>query len=79
MKKFQIVFIKWIDSCGVTDRWEVYKELTPLKPMYCKSIGFLIDDNKNYKTIAQSISNNQLLGRMTIPTGSIISITDISI
>ncbi len=76
MKKIKIVLIKWIDSCGVIGHWEKYDELEPLKPINCESIGYL-DDNKKYKAIVQSVSENKVLGRLTIPVKSIISITDI--
>ncbi|MGR3177228.1 MAG: hypothetical protein ACUZ8E_04125 [Candidatus Anammoxibacter sp.] len=69
--KNQLVLIEWLDSKGGTSAWEHLDELTPLEPCKCKSVGFLLEDNKNYKTIAQSLSSNQVIGRLTVPSCSI--------
>lgn len=73
MKKKR-VSIKWLDSKGITSEWEFMDEIIPMPPDVCESIGFLIDDKKKYKTITQTITNGQILGRLTIPTCSIIKI-----
>lgn len=66
--KQKIVKIHWFDSHGIEGSWELKNELSLLLPVEVFSIGYLIDDNKDYKTIAQSVSEEQVLGRMTIPT-----------
>lgn len=71
------VYIEWLDSKGVTYQWEYLEDLEPLKPCVCKSIGYLIDDNEDYKTIVQTLSDTQLVGRMSIPTRAIIKIKEI--
>lgn len=68
----KIVLIEWIDSKGVTNSWEFKNELDPLLPCHIISIGFLIDDSKTHKTIVQSDSETQVLGRLTIPTKAIL-------
>jgi len=75
--KKKIVSIEWLDSKGVINHWEHVEEIKSLKPSRCVSVGFLIEDKVSYKTIAQSIGNGQLLGRMTIPTCSITRISEI--
>jgi len=70
MKK-AIVEIEWIDSKGVTSEWEFLEDIKPLKPCICYSAGYLLDDNKDYKTLAQSIGGEQVSGRLTIPAVSI--------
>lgn len=65
------VEITWIDSIGVTSSWEFYEDLPPMKPMKCKTVGYLVDGGKKYVTVAQSLATNQLLGRLTIPTVAI--------
>jgi hypothetical protein len=70
MKK-DLVLIEWLDSKGVIGEWEFIDSLTPLKPSICTSVGFLIEDKKGYKTIVQTKSKEQVVGRMTIPTCSI--------
>lgn len=69
----KIVFIKWIDSKSGSFEWEYLDEIESLKPVVCKSIGFLIEDNREFKTIAPTIGGGQVLGRITIPTCSIIN------
>jgi hypothetical protein len=69
--KNQLVLIEWLDSKGVIGEWEFIDSLNPLVPCKCVSVGFLVDNNKNYKTIVQTKSNEQVVGRMTIPTCSI--------
>jgi hypothetical protein len=71
MKK---MLIRWFDSVGVTEKWEHLDEMDSLIPCECISIGFLIEDHVNYKTLVQttSIDTGQILGRLTIPNGAII-------
>ena len=76
--KNQLVLIEWLDSKGVIGEWEFTDSLNPLIPCKCVSVGFLIDNNKNYKTIVQTKSDEQVVGRMTIPTCSIKKIRRIS-
>lgn len=71
------VFIEWLDSKGMIREWEYIDELESLKPGRCISIGYLIEDNKEYKTIVQTLSDTQLSGRMTIPTGAILRMKEI--
>ncbi len=65
------VMIGWLDSKGVINEWEFKEELEPLLPCQCLSIGFLVERTKEYTTIVQSISEKQILGRLTIPNCSI--------
>ena len=71
----KIVIVKWIDSIGLTPDWEYKNGLKQLKPAYVTSVGFLLEDNEDYKTILQSDSSNQILGRLTIPAGCVTSIS----
>lgn len=66
------VLITWLDSKGITSEWEFMDELEPLLPCEIHSIGFLIDDNEKYKTIAQGYSDTQIIGRLCIPACSIV-------
>lgn len=72
--KWKLILIKWIDSKGGSPEWEYLENIEPLKPMICLSVGFLLDDNEEYKTIAPTIGGGQVLGRITIPTCSILKI-----
>jgi hypothetical protein len=74
-----LVLIEWLDSKGVIGEWEFIDSLSPLIPCECTSVGFLVEDKKEYKTIVQTKSNEQVVGRMTIPTCSIKKIRKISV
>jgi len=65
-----IILIEWVDSKGM-ERWEYLDEIEPLPPCICYAVGFIIEDNKDYKTLALGLSEAQVLGRVTIPIGSI--------
>ncbi|MBU4124136.1 MAG: hypothetical protein KKI14_01580 [Nanoarchaeota archaeon] len=60
MKK-KLISIKWLDSKGLTSGWEYWDEIEPLKPSICLTVGFLIDDNSKYKTLAMTISKGRLI------------------
>ncbi|MBA7672455.1 hypothetical protein ES703_80632 [subsurface metagenome] len=76
---YKLLLIKWLDSKGNTNQWEHLDELEPMKPSECLSIGFLIEETDTYKTIASSISQTQVLGRITIPSCSIQNIRKIKL
>ena len=68
-----IVLIEWVDSENMR-RWEFLDEIEPMIPGVCYAVGFIIDDAKDYKTIALGLSETQVLGRTSIPSGCIKSI-----
>ena len=68
-----IVLIEWVDSKGM-ERWEYLDEIESIRPSLCYSVGFMIEDTAEYKTIALGLSDTQVLGRTTIPAGCIKSI-----
>ncbi len=75
--KNKIIEIEWLDSVGVTPSWGYTNELLPLPPIKCISVGYIVKDKKKYITLVQSISNEQILGRLTIPKCSIIKVRKI--
>ncbi len=77
LKEVKKIMIGWLDSKGVINEWEFKEELKPLLPCQCLSIGFVVERTKEYTTIAQSVSENQILGRLTIPNCSINYIKNI--
>jgi hypothetical protein len=74
---YKIVQIEWIDSTSDENRWELLNEIEPVLPIHCISVGFLIDEKPEYKTIAlnMSESGNQICGRITIPNVCIKNIS----
>jgi len=80
-KRYKKVLIEWIDSRGVTDRWELLKDLETSRPVKCLSIGFLLEDNADYAEIVQTIGDEssedaQVIGRITIPKCSILKVRE---
>jgi hypothetical protein len=73
----QKVRIEWIDSHGAPNDWEFREGLKPLKPAKCETVGFLMDDKPDYKTLAFSISEEQVCGRITIPKECILSMYEL--
>lgn len=71
--KPKLVLIKWKDSVGLTEGWEFFDDTEPLEPYICYSVGFLLDDNKDYKTLCANVNSKQVIGRITIPACSIIA------
>jgi len=69
MKK---VYIEWLDSKSGPTEWEYLEDIESLQPVSCQSIGFLLEDNEKYKTLASTVSGSQVWGRITILTCSII-------
>ncbi len=70
--KLKIVSIEWIDSKGTTDGWELRSDLAPLVPSRCTTVGFILEETPTYKTVAQTISAEQVLGRISIPVCAIL-------
>ena len=75
--KWKVVYIEWLDSKGVTTAWESLDEIEPLLPILCHTIGFLLEETETFKTVAQSVSESQVLGRTTIPCCSIQNFREI--
>ncbi len=73
----EIVLIEWVDSKGM-QRWEYLDEIETLPPDNCRAVGFLIEDTKDYKTLALALGETQVLGRTTIPSGCIRSMKKLS-
>lgn len=75
--KQKIIIIKWLDSKAAPHEWEYRDDLGTLEPVTCTTLGFIVKETKDYITIAHTISDNQVLGRITIPRGCIKNKTSI--
>jgi len=73
-QSYKLVLIEWVDSVGGPESWEYAEGLESLKPMAVSSVGYLIEDGKDYKTLVQNIGRGQVRGRISIPTCSIIKV-----
>lgn len=65
--------IEWIDSCSSTTRWELVSEADPQPADRCVSVGFIIEDTKEYVCITGSRSTSCVMCRLTIPKVAILS------
>ena len=63
-----------MDSAGLTQGWEFRGDLEPLEPPNCQSVGFLLEETPDYKTLVMTTSPLQVLGRLTIPKAAIVSV-----
>lgn len=77
MKKRNIYYIKWIDSQS-EDGWILCNHKNTINSMIIESIGFFIDENKDYIRLALSVGQNengenkQFNGTMSISKVSIL-------
>lgn len=76
---YKLVLIEWLDSKGITNEWEYLDGVEHLQPSKCVSVGFLMEETEQYKTIAQSINETQVLGRTTIPCCSIQKVKEVKV
>ena len=77
MKK-RLVLIEWLDSHR-SDGWHTDDPAT--KPVHCRSVGWLVYDGKDAKTVAPHMTNEntpQRCGEMTIPTVAILRIKELA-
>ena len=74
----RLVLIEWLDS-HQQGRWTADE---PAKePLMCRSVGWLVHDGDNAKTVAAHITvetTPQRAGEMTIPTCAITKITSLN-
>jgi len=71
VRKPRPVLIDWIDSVGLSPGWEHTDSLEPLRPMRCRTAGFLLQRTKKYTTVTTTLGEGQVLGRLTIPNTAI--------
>ncbi len=70
----ELVIIEWKDAFGCSPLWQDIDSIEGSITI-CKSVGWLIRDEKEFKVIMPHFSEeaNQCCGEMTIPASSIIS------
>ena len=69
----RIVYVEWLDSRGTDGAWEAVDESGPMPPSRCHSVGFVLEDHKNYITLGmtKSAETGQVMARLSIPKGII--------
>jgi hypothetical protein len=81
-ENLKLVLIEWLDS-HASRGWQDLKEIQQAaEPLYCRSVGWLIHDDKRVKSIVPHLAGEQngdiLLhgcGNITIPTKSVVKMT----
>lgn len=74
-KKPKLILIEWTDSCSPREGWCAIDEIADRGPMKCTTVGFLVADRPDAKTVASTMNhdeyNPEINGVMTIPTHAI--------
>lgn len=79
-----MVLIEWEDSAQAAPQWQWLADAVPPSILKCRSIGFLIRDNKKEKALAISVASanggdaEQASGIISIPTRCVVSIARIT-
>jgi hypothetical protein len=78
----RLVWVEWVDSLGCSPSWEPLDSSEP-KVLVCQSVGWLIHDGPESKTIVPHLAvnqpgvRNQGCGDMTIPASAVRRILDL--
>ena len=62
-----LVLVEWVDSKMALTGWTPMQDLQPCKPCVCESVGFLLEDEKDYKTLVMTVTEGAVTDRMSIP------------
>ena len=80
-----LVYIEWVDSYGCSPDWTPI-EPVEIAPLHCQSVGWLLHDGDECKTIVPHLSQEhhpgtiqQGCGDMTIPATAITKIVPLTI
>lgn len=77
----KLVLIEWEDSIRPDPEWRYVSDIETNKIVKCESVGFLIHDGENVKSLAPNIGriddtdDTQVSGVIQIPTCSVKKIT----
>ena len=64
---YKFLYVEWKDAIGTDGAWEQFAGLEPLDPLMVMSLGFIIEETKEYITLAMSVAVDQVCSRLTIP------------
>ena len=80
----KLVLIEWVDSHGLVDGWNVVEQDTEPELLVCESVGWLLYDGKECKTIMPHRAGHKskdiaLQGRgvLNIPQRAILKFTEL--
>jgi hypothetical protein len=73
-----LVLIEWLDSGQPIPRWKWLSDIKPRRPHRCISVGFLVQDDDETKTLAPNLGAStggtdwdQASGLTTIPAAAV--------
>ncbi len=78
----RLVLIEWVDSFGCSTDWTPLEGNAP-EVLVCRSVGWLLHDGDDCKTIVPHISSEhpgaerQGCGDMTIPNSAVVRIVEL--
>ncbi|HEX2964462.1 MAG TPA: hypothetical protein VHO84_01680 [Syntrophorhabdaceae bacterium] len=82
----KLVLIEWVDSHGSIEGWKLIEENSKSETLICESVGWLLYDGKDCKTVlphkAGHKSDNIMFqgrGELTIPTKAIIRMKTLNV
>jgi len=78
LKQYNEYYVEWVDSVG-TSGWEHIESLAPMPTARVRTLGFLIENNKDSIIIAMSISQKGLFSRLSIPKVAIKKVKRVKI
>lgn len=75
----KIVEVQWNDSCALTEVWVSKRDLEEitLTTAECVTVGYVVQENEESISLAQSINDNQFGKIFTIPKGCITEILEL--
>lgn len=73
MKKYYLVQVEWIDSCGEDYGWDDIESIEEVEPARITTVGFRIKETKEKIILALSVDfdNDQASSYIVIPTAVI--------
>jgi hypothetical protein len=82
----KLVLIEWVDSHGSIEGWKLIEENTKSETLICESVGWLLYDGKDCKTILPHMAGHksdnimfQGRGELTIPTKAILKMKTLNV
>lgn len=80
---YRLVKVTWQDSRHPYDGWVPVKDMVPLEPTICNTVGWLIKEESGLLVLASSITidsdgDTQVSGIVDIPCRSVDAIIDLN-
>lgn len=66
-----LVVIDWVDSCSNGGVWHSADEVRSSEPSACRSVGWVVREDRRALVLASHLSPHQMSGDMCIPKKAI--------